>query len=208
VHVKVQNGAARLIVGCRVDYPVGTLRKYMSDDKEWLHFREALEKIVRERNISPESAKNLLVQACASKVRSRYLSLLAIDAQRIQVSYREIHPSEWDGSVVPVGVVDLATGTFRAVFDDNSQGPISINAVDLNGWLARPRRGPKKGTVSRYTVSDQALFPRIALLIDDGKAASANAAALLLVQAGLVAGPGTEDSRARRLAKAYLTKTH
>jgi hypothetical protein len=181
----------------------------MSSDKEWLHFSEALDKIVRERDISLESAKKLLVKACASKrVRSRYLSWLAIDPQRIQQSHHQIHPGEWDGSVVPVGVVDLATGTFRAVFGDNSQGPIEISANELNLWLARPGKGPKAGTVSRYAISDQALFSRITRLIHDGKAASPTEAARLLVEDGLVAGAGTEDSRARRLAKAYLAATH
>jgi hypothetical protein len=181
----------------------------MSDDKEWLSFSEALDEIVDDRDISPESAKNLLVEACASKkVRSRYLGFLAVDSQRIQQSHLAIHPGEWDGSVVPVGVVNLATGTFRAVFHDNSEGPIEISASELHRWLARPRKGPKAGTVSRYAVSDQALFPRIMRLIHDGKAASATEAARRLVEDGLVAGAGTEDSRARRLAKAYLAATH
>jgi hypothetical protein len=67
----------------------------------------------------------------------------------------------------------------------------------------RPRgsRGPQKGTLNRYSDADRALFSEMEQLIR--KQRSVHAAALHLALEGNVAGTGTLDSRARRLAKAY-----
>jgi hypothetical protein len=83
---------------------------------------------------------------------------------------------------------------------------IVINAADLVEYLKRPCRGPRAGTVSRYTMADRALFPEMARIMRDDHI-SASAAAQRLVEAGKVAGTGADDSRARRLAKAYRAET-
>jgi hypothetical protein len=173
-------------------------------DEEWLGLEQALEHISRTRDVGPGSAKTILLQACASrKVRSRYYNILAVDSQHLQIGYRQIHPGEWDASVIPVGYIDFSAGTFHTVFDDRGGGPIQICASDLKSWLARPRRGPRPGTVSRFAARDQALFPEIENRLRSGKAASATEAARQLAEEGRVAGQATEDSRARRLATAY-----
>jgi hypothetical protein len=83
---------------------------------------------------------------------------------------------------------------------------IQINAADLSAHLKRPRRGPKTGAVSRYAEADRALFDEMHRIIRADKV-SATEAARQLVGADKVDGIGTDDSKARRLAAAYLAKT-
>jgi hypothetical protein len=63
-------------------------------------------------------------------------------------------------------------------------------------------RGPKPGAVRRFDEADRALFPEIKELMRT-KSLSLGEAARALANDGRVAGRGTIDSRARRLAIAY-----
>ena len=61
------------------------------------------------------------------------------------------------------------------------------------------RRGPEPGTLRRYEASDRALFAEFERIMAE-KQKSRSAAALELAEAGQVKGPGTAQSRAKRLA--------
>ena len=67
------------------------------------------------------------------------------------------------------------------------------------------RRGPKPGTLRRYETKDRELFPDIDRLMQD-ESISASKAALELAEKGKVAGVGTPQSRAKRLANLYLVQ--
>lgn len=81
-------------------------------------------------------------------------------------------------------------------------------AVAGGGYFAaspsRKRPGPTKGTVQRYGTPDRKLFPQIDVLTRDG-GLSVSAAALKLARDKKVAGTGTPESRAKRLAKLYMS---
>jgi hypothetical protein len=69
-----------------------------------------------------------------------------------------------------------------------------------------PKHGPEPGTLRRYDAADKALFSELERLMGEGR--SRTAAALILAEAGKIAGPSTTtlESKARRLAK--LHKVH
>jgi len=201
--------------------------------EHWIGIKDALDMIVRQRDVGAKNAKVLLVKACSStKVRSRYLAIwegpsaeydhpyldrrLAdldektrnshirvkvaekfIDLRRIQLIHRAIHPSKWRDD--QAGSIDLATGAFHA---EDTEGSVEIHADELTCWLACPSKGPAPGTVSRYSKADQALFSDITRLMREEKI-SATEAAWRLVLDGKVARRGTEDSRVRRVVRAY-----
>lgn len=64
------------------------------------------------------------------------------------------------------------------------------------------RRGPKPGTLDRYRDSDRALYPELERLMHD-EHLSRTAAAMALAAADRVAGVGSAESRAKRLARRY-----
>ncbi len=201
--------------------------------EHWIGIKDALDMIVRQRDVGAKEAKVLLVKACSStKVRSRYFAIwegpsaeydhpyldrhLAdldektrnslirikvggkfIDLRRMQLIRRAIHPSKWRDE--QAGSIDLATGAFRA---EDTEGSIEIHANELSRWLARPAKGPVPGTLSRFAEADRALFPEIARLMRE-KMISATEAAWRLVLDGKVAGRGNENSRVRRVVRAY-----
>ena len=68
----------------------------------------------------------------------------------------------------------------------------------------RRRKGPVPGTVSRYREADHKLYPELEQLAVPEKRGSISAAARHLAEEGKVAGAGTAESRARRLATRYL----
>lgn len=67
---------------------------------------------------------------------------------------------------------------------------------------ATRRRGPKPGTVDRYGDSDRALYPELEQLIRD-EHLSRTAAAMKLAAADRIGGAGSEENRARRLARRF-----
>jgi hypothetical protein len=64
------------------------------------------------------------------------------------------------------------------------------------------RRGPAPNTVDRYGASDRALFDDLERIMRD-TSASLRAAATQLADAGRIAGAGSPESRATRLARRY-----
>jgi hypothetical protein len=174
----------------------------MAGNERWLDVAAALGIIARERDAGPKNAQNILIEACASeRVRSRYVTYNEL------LAFHAIQPFNWCRNVVLDGSIDLSRGTYCNYDDPDQAGPIQINADDLRKWLKRSHRGPKTGTVSRYAASDRALFNEMKSLLDNRKVDSATEAARRLVEADKVGGAGTEDSRTRRLAKAYLAET-
>ena len=193
------------------------------DKDHWLNVAAALKLIAVIRGVDRSQARTFLIEACASdSVQSRYVvSLSSQDLGSLSwraptwgdllgdnnaKAYRGIAPATWQRND---GTIDLGTGAYDYDHPDGryaGEAVIEVNAADLAECLERPRRGPKPGTVSRYAAADQALFPEIKRLLYDGKATSPHDAALQLVEAGKVAGANTaDDSKKRRLAKAYIT---
>jgi hypothetical protein len=78
-----------------------------------------------------------------------------------------------------------------------------LNVVQCPPSKPRRRKGPVPGTVDRYSESDRALYPELKRLIKKERL-SATAAALQLANDNRVAGIGSVQSRARRLAGRYL----
>jgi hypothetical protein len=66
----------------------------------------------------------------------------------------------------------------------------------------QPRRGPKPGETG-FNTADRALFEVIEEMQAKGEARSAIAAARILVKKGKVAGGGSDENRANRLARGY-----
>jgi len=71
----------------------------------------------------------------------------------------------------------------------------------------RKRRGPAPGAVDRYSKSDRACYPELKWLIREHKM-SVEGAARKLLETRVIAGAGTPESRARRLAKRYRADSH
>lgn len=67
---------------------------------------------------------------------------------------------------------------------------------------AQRRRGPKPGTTG-FNAADRALFPTIKRMLKNGGAPSVDAAARILAEEGKVAGRGSIEARATRLARHY-----
>jgi hypothetical protein len=78
--------------------------------------------------------------------------------------------------------------------------PVIVHTVS-----APPRKrryGPEPGTLRRYAADDRRLFPELKRIMNEERK-SLSAAALDLAQAGRIAGIGTPQSRAKRLAALY-----
>jgi hypothetical protein len=75
-------------------------------------------------------------------------------------------------------------------------------ALQAPSAAKHPRRGPAPGSVDRYGDSDRALYSEIDQIKRE-KQKSTYAAALELAYEGKVAGKGTKDNCARRLASRY-----
>ena len=83
---------------------------------------------------------------------------------------------------------------------------IKVNIKQFDRWLTRstnPVRGPTRNK-STYSSADRKNFPEIKKRMNSGKARSANGAALQLAHEGKLAGGGSEQSKARRVARRYL----
>jgi len=70
----------------------------------------------------------------------------------------------------------------------------------------KSNRGPKPGTLRRYEASDRALFPEIDRLTPPSGQLSPTAAARKLAEEGKVAGTGSLESRAKRIAALYIAE--
>ena len=82
---------------------------------------------------------------------------------------------------------------------------IIVREVDFETWLRKAgnlRRGPKRGTTG-FRAPDRELFAQMSRLIKKGQARSPYGAALMLANQGRVSGPGTRESKAKRLSAAY-----
>jgi hypothetical protein len=81
---------------------------------------------------------------------------------------------------------------------------IVVRTSDFEKWrkweLSPGRRGPRQKTTG-YEASDRKLFPRVKKLISSGEARSAHGAARII--ADKISGPGTPESRAKRLSARY-----
>jgi hypothetical protein len=161
----------------------------MPDPDHWLLVKSAVGLIGRKRNVGPDAALSLLVEACSlGKVRSRY-GVVA-----------RINPAEWPSLKIDLDYNGCTSSDFVGFRH------IAVSEPDLNRWLARPRRGPKPGQLARYREADLALLPEIKRIMRE-KQVSATVAAEELVRAGKVAGVGSPASLAKRLARVFLAAT-
>jgi hypothetical protein len=197
--------------------------------EEWVSVRDALDMIMRKRNLGPEDAQEFLIKACSRKVRSRYRAFW--EGPPTQNPYLERYLAGLDdksrnalGLMAGTKLIDLlrlqmgyrplepskwagssidsATGTYRT--DDvevNQSAPVEVNANDLSNQLARPPRGPKPGTTG---YDSRPLLSKMRNLIVDGQASSATDALRQLLKAGhKIGGRGTVESRIKRVVKDY-----
>jgi hypothetical protein len=112
---------------------------------------------------------------------------------------RYLVPPEWENSVL--AAIEKHSQTSKARRED-IPSRTQHNARPKAKQNRRNRqRGPKRDSVG-YSPSDQKLYPEIERLIP--KHGSARAAALILVDEGKVAGRGSPESKAKRLAGRYL----
>ena len=81
--------------------------------------------------------------------------------------------------------------------------PGPLNVVQCLPSMPPRRKGPAPGSVDRYSESDRALYPDLKRLMQKQKL-STTAAARQLANDNKVAGIGSLESRARRLARRYL----
>src|SRR5262249_48686687 len=154
-----------------------------SPTETWLTIADALDLIMQRSNVGPDAARTILTDACASgKVRSRY-----IVAHQGKILLGQINPGVWRGAVGAGG--NVKTGKFQS-WDLDHIGDVGINDRDLRSWSARPRRGPKIGTLARFREADEALFSEMKRIMKE-KRVSATEAASRLAEAGKVAGHGS-----------------
>ncbi len=77
--------------------------------------------------------------------------------------------------------------------------PVNQAVNHGKSYAAQKRRGPEPGTLRRYEAADRELFTELEQIMADQQK-SRSAAALDLAQAGRIAGVGSPESRAKRLA--------
>ena len=164
----------------------------------WLQIRDAITLIMTRQDVGPETAVSKLREGCLSgKVRSRHLLACISETGEKVIKFRSLPAnvwSWWNG-------IDLNSEVLHTL-DLGRVELVGINELDLAAWLARPRRGPAVGEVARYADLDRALLDSVTRIMRD-KAVSVEEAARDLAYTGQVAGRGTPDSRAKRLARLY-----
>jgi hypothetical protein len=104
---------------------------------------------------------------------------------------------------------------------------VAIRCTDFERWRAKPQKGrgqtlppqpsggpgekpkrrpgPDPGELRRYEAADRALFPELEQIMNT-QHKSRSAAARVLAEAGKIAGNGTQESVARRLAALYSSE--
>lgn len=83
---------------------------------------------------------------------------------------------------------------------------IIVRVADFEKWLRKAAdgpRGPQHGTTG-YAALDRKLFPQLKAMVKKGDARAAYGAAKKLAFDGKIAGKGTHENRAKRLATRYL----
>jgi len=100
--------------------------------------------------------------------------------------------SKWPAPESADGAFDLRRSP------EPSNTPAALGAQQA----AARHRGPRPGTVDRYRDSDRALYREVERLMQD-EHLSCTAAAMKLAEARRVAGIGSAESRARRLAQRF-----
>ena len=170
--------------------------KWIADDVS-VDISQALEMIMRARDVGPENGHVALLEACASgKVRSRHLVAFTDRNGEKKIGLPPVPLAAWK-SWPSIDVNESSITTF----DFGTLNHIAISKTDLLKWLSRPRRGPVAGKLSRFGENDRALFSEIERIMKQGK--SVTEAARELDYEGKVNGRGTPESRVRRLAKLY-----
>ena len=126
---------------------------------------------------------------------------------------RVIEPLAWyRATIFSDGTVEFHTGDalyerrLKAIGLDRIGNRVELYRDDVLHCFPVQRhkrqRGPKPGTVDRYGESDRALFADIDEIMKRERT-SVEAAAKKLAHADKIAGTGSRDSRASRLAKRY-----
>jgi hypothetical protein len=122
--------------------------------------------------------------------------------ERWLASHR-VEPPPWMSPEPPKYGLPPSPARFEPTEPQSRVTPPAPHATP--GKQGNRRRGPARGTVDRYGESDRALFPDMKRLIQQH--GSANAAARHLAFEEKISGKGTEENRARRLARRYLAET-
>jgi hypothetical protein len=159
---------------------------------------QALGMIMNARDVGPENARVVLLEACSSgKVSSRHLVAFTDRQGEKKIGLRPVPLPAWK-SCTTINVNESSI----TILDFGTLNHITISITDLLKWLSRPRRGPIAGKISRFGESDKALFSKIERIMKEGSKSVIEAARELDCE-GRVGGRGTSESRVRRLAKIY-----
>jgi hypothetical protein len=174
----------------------------MADDRR-VDIERALEMIMSARNIGPENARVVLLEACSSgKVHSRHMEAVVNECGEKMIRISAVPLAAWKSwPTINWPTINVNESSITA-FDFGTLNHIGISTTDLLKWLSRPRRGPVAGKLSRFGESDRALFSEIERIMKEGSKSATEAARELDCE-GKVNGRGTPESRVRRLAKLY-----
>ena len=179
-------------VVAQLGFPVDEVRR-------WLRDRGRLDPLSAEFGIDDEAVGASAPTAPMPQVASASALIVQSSADETVAQEREEATSEPAATPLPESEAKVEG-------EPGSTEKVSLlPAPEAEGAGARKsRRGPAPGTVDRYGQSDRALFPKIYELIKAG--GSVTSAARVLAQQGKVAGTGTIDSKAKRLAALYLAE--
>ena len=158
----------------------------------WIGFAAALKLIENRGRLKPPAALATLRQACLEETITWRFNPARLDERGRLLLRPQSEPD------------------FQWLWHESDQHPIHpleeqievAEAEVMRRWPTSPRRGPQRGTISRFNEDDKALFPEIKRIMQR-ESKSANEAARKLVDEGKVKGRGAEQSRALRLARAF-----
>jgi hypothetical protein len=162
-----------------------------------ISIKDALNLIMRRRNIGPEKAELTLREACRSgKVRCWHMVLSTDKGNPKPISFVMIPREAWGG----ISTIDVDKSSLRTLNFEKFEG-VWVIEPELSAWLSRPRRGPPTGTIARFAEADRGLFSGIDRAVAQGL--TLTEAVRDLDYEGKVKGRGTSESRVRRVTRLY-----
>lgn len=142
----------------------------------------------------------------ARRSRDIYWELIARIKNRTITPIRPAY--QHSGELDPINTV-IRTADLANIAEERGEQPKYLTKylrLKTSPVAQRQRRGPAPGTVNRYGDADRKLFPKIKRLMRERRI-TASAAAAELAELNNVAGVGSKSSRAKRLAKRFLSET-
>jgi hypothetical protein len=166
--------------------------------EQCLTVRDALNLIMSRRDIGPQNAKRALRDACLSgKVRARHIRAIVNERGQKRIGISKVPRDAWQWP----SAIDVETNSLSS-FEHGKLESVQVNQAELSDWLSRQRRGPKAGTIARFAGADRELFGIIAGIMRE-KNITLTEAVRQLDYERKVKGPGSAESRIRRVTRLY-----